>query len=259
MTSGAVDEARTVARAYDEMAGAGSDAGLAVYRALAAPLVATVRTRSVAARFEYSTWRPAPVPSGGRSPRRSPSTCRPARWRPTRRSVGRWPTPGPCRSGATGSAAAACAFGITHVADPFPLVEEMARVAPFVAITTWARPAPPYQPKRLVDAAVERRVGTSRTPLGRFVDRRADRIGSPTAVADCLRAAGLVASSAFVAVDVPWPGVDAYLDYRLAMPTTPRVVDVAGVRHEVATTLADVPPGELTWRPHLVLGAGWRP
>jgi SAM-dependent methyltransferase len=150
------------------------------------------------------------------------------------------------------------AFGINHVEDPAGAVREMARVAPVVGVSTWLRPERPYAPKRIVYTALERRIGTSRTPVGRALDGLTDRVGSTEAVTRLLAAAGLAPHVEAVAVEIPWPGLDRYLDYRLGMPSTPEVADVAALRHEVAGAISALPVQELTWRPELVIGVGTR-
>ena len=155
-------------------------------------------------------------------------------------------------------AAVGCSFGINHLPAPALAVGEMARVAPFVAVSTWARPEPPYEPKRIVQEALERQVGSSRSPLGVALDELGDRVGSVEAVANLLEAAGLEPSVREVVVEIPWSGTETYLGYRLAMPTTPRVTDVEALRREVDDALADLAPHELSWQAHMVIGVGHR-
>jgi hypothetical protein len=61
-----------------------------------------------------------------------------------------------------------------------------------------------------------------------------------------------------VQVEVPWPGVDAYLDSRLSMPSTARPADLATLRAEVRLRLAELPAQQLVWRPGMVIGVGRR-
>jgi SAM-dependent methyltransferase len=154
--------------------------------------------------------------------------------------------------------AVGCSFGINHPPSPAAAVEEMARVAPFVALSTWARPEPPYEPKRIVEAAVERQVGSSRSPLGVALDELGERVGSVDAVGSLFEAAGLEARVHEVMVEIPWSSTETYLGYRLAMPTTPRVTDLDALRREVDDSLAGLSPQELSWRAHIVVGVGHR-
>jgi SAM-dependent methyltransferase len=155
-------------------------------------------------------------------------------------------------------AAVGCSFGINHLPVPAVAVREMARVAPFVAVSTWARPEPPYEPKRIVEAAVERQIGFSRSPLGVALDELGERVGSVDAVGDLFEAACLDSVVREVVVEIPWFSPETYLAYRLAMPTTPRVTDLDALRREVADSLADLSPQELSWHAHIVVGVGHR-
>ncbi len=152
--------------------------------------------------------------------------------------------------------AAACAFGINHVERPAELVAEMARVAPVVGVSTWLRPEEPFAPKEVVLAAIERQVGRRRTPLGDVLERLNARVGSVEAVARLLDAAGVEARVHLATVPVPWPGVDAYVGYRISMPSTPRPADLPALRREVGEVLAELSPEELEWRAVVVVGAG---
>jgi hypothetical protein len=60
-------------------------------------------------------------------------------------------------------------------------------------------------------------------------------------------------------VEIPWPGLEAYLDYRLGLPSTPEPADPGALRDDVARTLAGLPAEALTWRPELVIALGTRP
>src|SRR5439155_203893 len=62
---------------------------------------------------------------------------------------------------------AGCAFGINHVLHPERVIEEMSRVADVVGSTTWVRPEPPYEPKRIVNEALAAQVGAHRSGAGR--------------------------------------------------------------------------------------------
>lgn len=155
-------------------------------------------------------------------------------------------------------AAVGCAFGINHLVDPAPAVRDMARVAPVVAVSTWAHPRAAYEPKRIVQAALERHAGFSRSPLGAALDDLAGRTGSARAVHGLLTDAGLQSWARDVTVEIPWVGVDAYLDYRLAMPSSPRVTRTSALRAEVADAVAELSPDDLLWRARVVIGVGHR-
>jgi SAM-dependent methyltransferase len=151
-----------------------------------------------------------------------------------------------------------CSFGINHFTDPVAAVREMARVAPVVVLSTWSRPEAPYAPKRIVDAALEHHLGCSRSPVGVLLDELSLRVGSVAAVERVLTKAGLDARVREVEVDIPWAGADAFLDYRMSMPSSPEVADLARLRAEVREATAALGPDELTWRPSLVVGIGSR-
>ena len=156
-------------------------------------------------------------------------------------------------------AAAGCAFGINHFPDPGRAVAEMARVAPLVGLLTWARPEPPYAPKRAVLEVVARHAGSDRTAAGVLADELGERVGSPAAVLALLEGAGLGAEVAEVEIDLPWPGAAAFVDYRLATVGVAGLVDdPAAVRREAIAAVAALPPDVLPWTPRLVLGVGRR-
>lgn len=155
--------------------------------------------------------------------------------------------------------AVVCAFGINHFPHPNAAVVEMARIAAVVGVTTWRRPAPPYAPKEAVMDALARRNGRSRTATGMVLDSLGDRVGSSGAVSALLSGAGMCPDVAETTVLVPWPGMDAFLDYRLAMVSTSGLAaDVDGLREDVAAALATVPKRELDWQAQLVVGIGRR-
>lgn len=156
-------------------------------------------------------------------------------------------------------AVAGCAFGINHLLDPGCAVVEMARVAPVVAVSTWLRPDRPFAPKRAVEVALERQVGSGRTELGGVLDGIIERIGSVGAVARLFDAAGLDADVIATQVEIPWPGVDSFVDYRVGMPTTPDPTDLDALRDAVARALAGWSTEALTWRPGLIVAVGTRP
>jgi SAM-dependent methyltransferase len=154
-------------------------------------------------------------------------------------------------------AAAGCAFGINLFPDPAAAVAEMARVAPLVALLTWARPEEPYAPKQAVMEVVARRAGTDRTAAGVVADELCERVGSPAAVHALLAGAGLRPEVREVEVDLPWPGAAAFVDYRLATIGVAGLVDdLAAVRREAIAAVAALPQETLLWRPRLVLGVG---
>jgi ubiquinone/menaquinone biosynthesis C-methylase UbiE len=152
--------------------------------------------------------------------------------------------------------AAVCGFGINHVADPLALVGEMARVAAVVGVSTWRRPEVPYAPKQAVFDLLARRSGRARSKAGELLDRYTEAVGSADAVAGLLHAAGLRAEVALVEVEIPWPGVDAYLEYRLSMPTSPEVLADCGLRAELRDALQSLPPESLAWRPGVIVAVG---
>lgn len=154
--------------------------------------------------------------------------------------------------------AAACGFGINHVARPDVLVHEMARVASVVGLSTWERPEVPYGPKRLVFEALARRGGRSRSRTGDLVDRLTDAVGSADVIDALLRSADLATEVEVVEVDIPWPGVDPYLRYRVSMPTSAEVAIDDDLRGEVRAAIDALSPEELIWRPRVIVGVGVR-
>ena len=152
--------------------------------------------------------------------------------------------------------AAVCGFGINHVENATTLVREMARVARVVGLSTWLRPEVPYEPKQVVFDVLAGRIGQARSATGALLDRYADAVGSVDAVAGLMRAAALTADVTVIEVEIPWPGADAYLDYRLSMPTSAQVVDDAELRAELGAALNALPPESLTWRPRVIIGVG---
>jgi SAM-dependent methyltransferase len=156
-------------------------------------------------------------------------------------------------------AAAGCAFGINHFPDPAAAVAEMARVAPRVGLLTWVRPEAPYAPKQAVMEVVSRRAGADRTPAGALADELGERVGSAAAVRALLAGAGLRPEVREVAVELPWPGAAAFVDYRLATIGVAGLVDdLAAVRREAIAAVAALPRESRSWRPRLVLGVGRR-
>ncbi len=134
----------------------------------------------------------------------------------------------------------------------------MARVAPLVGLLTWARPEEPYAPKLAVMEVVTRHAGADRTVAGAVADELGERVGSPAAVQGLLAGAGLRPEVREVAVDLPWPGAAAFVDYRLATVGVAGLVDdLAAVRREAIAAVAALPREVLPWRPRLVLGVGY--
>jgi SAM-dependent methyltransferase len=157
-------------------------------------------------------------------------------------------------------AASASAFGVNHFPRPERAVTEMARVAPFVALMTWKRPEDtPYAPKEKVLEIIERHCGRPRSPVGDAVERMTTEVGSEGALASLLSAAGLSPAVSVVEVEVPWPGPEPFVDYRLSMMgTLAREADMPTIRNEAVAAVAELPDVALTWRPKLLLGIGRR-
>ena len=155
--------------------------------------------------------------------------------------------------------AAGCAFGVNHWPRPAAGVAEMARVAPLVGLLTWQRPEQPYAPKQVVLDALAEHTGRNRTDAAVEVDGMTDAVGSEAAVADLLRGAGLDPDVRTVAVEVPWPGPAAFVDYRLAvLGVTALLDDLDGFRGDVIARLDALPAEARRWQPQLVLGLGRR-
>lgn len=57
---------------------------------------------------------------------------------------------------------------------------------------------------------------------------------------------------------VPWPGIEAFLDYRLSMASAAGLVsDTAALRRDAAA-LAALPERQLDWHAALIVGVGRR-
>jgi SAM-dependent methyltransferase len=153
---------------------------------------------------------------------------------------------------------AGCAFGINHVLHPQRVLDEMARVAPVVGVTTWLRPEPPYAPKRIVNEALAEQVGAHRSPAGQLLDRLSEQVGSAAAVTRLFTNARLEPAVTVEEVELPWPGVDAYLEYRLGMPSTPRPSDLEELREIVSTRVAALPSAARVWRAAIIVGVARR-
>jgi len=109
----------------------------------------------------------------------------------------------------------------------------------------------------LLGEVVARRAGTDRTAAGELVDELGERVGSAAALRALLAGAGLHPEVSEVAIELPWPGPAAFVDYRLATVGVAGLVDdPAAVRREAIAAVAALPPETLPWRPRLVLGLG---
>lgn len=156
-------------------------------------------------------------------------------------------------------AAAGSAFGINHFPDPAAAVSEMARVAPLVGVLTWVRPEVPYAPKEAVLEVLERHTGARRTRAGCLVEEMSTSVGSASAVLALLVGAGLNARVEVVTVEVPWPGPEAFVEYRLAMAGAFAMVDdPEGVKREAIAAVASLSEAQVLWTPRLILGLGRR-
>jgi SAM-dependent methyltransferase len=156
-------------------------------------------------------------------------------------------------------AAAACAFGINHFPDPGAAVAEMARVGEIVGVITWQRPDDVFAPKEIVLETIAAQARGARTKAGELVDEMTEAMGSPGAVDAVLAGAGLVPEVRTIQVEVPWPGTDAFIDYRLSMiGALESLVDPKAVRSKATSAIDALPAAALEWRPRLVLGIGRR-
>jgi ubiquinone/menaquinone biosynthesis C-methylase UbiE len=156
-------------------------------------------------------------------------------------------------------AASASAFGINHFPRPDRAVAEMARVAPIVGLATWARPDDPYPPKQIVLDAVERHAGRSRTEAGDLIEEMTEATGSVSAIEKLLDGAGLTSEVEEITVEVPWPGADQFVDYRISMTgVLDAIEDVHELRAEVIAEIEELPAADLEWRPRLVVGLARR-
>jgi SAM-dependent methyltransferase len=155
-------------------------------------------------------------------------------------------------------AVAASAFGINHFPRPQRAVAEMARVAPVVGLLTWVRPErDPFDPKVIVLEAIARYSGQDTTEVGLLVEDMSEAVGSPQAIGSLLEQAGLVPQVFVITAEIPWPGTDRFIDYRLSMMGPDReIADVASFRREVAAAIDALPEDRRRWRPPLVLGIG---
>ena len=75
----------------------------------------------------------------------------------------------------------------------------------------------------------------------------------------CSNGVGLNDEVEAVTVTIPWPGTEAYLDYRLSMASTALLVaDERAVRQEAAAALASLAEDELDWHAAVIVGVGRR-
>jgi ubiquinone/menaquinone biosynthesis C-methylase UbiE len=155
---------------------------------------------------------------------------------------------------------AGCAFGINHFPDAGRAVAEMARVARVVGLITWERPERSvFAPKQIVSDIIAARAGASKTPSGQEIDRLSEEVGSERAVTELLRGADLTPTVTTDDVEIPWPGTERFVDYRMSMIGAARLLsDVEPARKEAIAAIEALDPSELTWRPRVVLGVGRR-
>lgn len=155
---------------------------------------------------------------------------------------------------------AGCAFGINHFPDAGRAVAGMARVARVVGLITWERPERSvFAPKQIVSDIIAARAGVSKTPSGQEIDRLSEEVGSERAVAELLRGADLTPTVTTVEVEIPWPGTEPFVHYRMSMIGATRLLsDVEPARKEAIAAIEAIDSSELTWRPRVVLGIGRR-
>lgn len=154
-------------------------------------------------------------------------------------------------------AGVACAFGINHFPDPLAALHEMARVAPHVGLLTWARGSRDYAPRTAVARVVQARLGPVVSPGRQAVERLEAGVDRPHELRTLLRGAGLAGEVEVVAVDVPWPGPEAYVDFRLAL--SPDLGELREpLRAEAVAAVAALPDDALAFRPELLLALGTR-
>ena len=154
-----------------------------------------------------------------------------------------------------------CGFGINHFARPLAALAEIKRVlAPGgrVALSTWLRPQPDYAPKVIVLSALERHAGRARTPASEAVDAMTERVGSVGALSGLLSGAGFATVRVTVeAVEVPWRGADAFIDYRLAMLGAGAMLSSPAaeeeLRREVGAAIGALSSAQLHWLPQVLV------
>ena len=159
-----------------------------------------------------------------------------------------------------------CGFGINHFASPRVVLDEVRRVLKpggRLALSTWRRPQPGYAPKDIVLRALERHAGRSRTPAGETVDAISDRVGTVDALSALLAGAGLRRVRVNIEeVDFPWPGAEAFVDYRLAMLGAGAMLPPGAedqLRREVADALGMLSGAQLHWLPQVIVGTASLP
>ena len=154
-------------------------------------------------------------------------------------------------------AASASAFGINHFPRPELAVKELARVSPFVALITWKRPEASFAPLDVVFDLIERHCGRARSRTGEAVERMSTEVGSESALAALLSAAGLDPTVTTITASVPWPGAEEFVDYRLSMlGALAAEADLPRLRDDAVAAVRALPPEALPWEPRLVLGLG---
>ena len=155
--------------------------------------------------------------------------------------------------------AGTCAFGLNHFPRPVIALAELARVAPLVGVVTWKRPEKPYAPSEAVFGVIERHCGRARSLVGEAVERMSVEVGSEPAVAALLVDAGLAATVATVGASVPWPGTEAFVDYRLSMlGSLANETDMQILRADAVAAVDDLASDQLAWEPDLVMAVGRR-
>jgi SAM-dependent methyltransferase len=151
------------------------------------------------------------------------------------------------------------AFGINHFPSPEQAVREMARVGAVIALSTWVRPERvPHAPKEIVLETIERHLGRPKTPVGAAVDRMSEDIGSEEAIRSLLESVGLNATVWIASIEVPWPGVEDFVDYRLSMMGTDGLVaDLEALRVEAIEAVSSLSLKALEWHPEIVIAVAW--
>ena len=159
-----------------------------------------------------------------------------------------------------------CGFGINHFARPRVALDEVRRVLKpggRLALSTWGRPQPGYAPKDIVLRALERHAGRSRTSAGETVDALSERVGTVDALSALLAEAGFWGVHATIEeVAVPWPGAEAFVDYRLAMLGARAMLPPGAegqLRREVADALGMLSSAQLHWLPQVIVGTASLP
>jgi SAM-dependent methyltransferase len=156
-------------------------------------------------------------------------------------------------------AAAVSGFGVNLIPHPERVVAELARIAPMVAVLTWARPDTPFAPNDVITEVLSRHAASVQSRTGVLVDRLSERVGQPSVLRDMMVAAGLRATARHLSVEVPWPGVAEFVAYRLGMFSAVELAaGAADVAQEALDAVAALPESQLNWCPQLVLAVGHR-